>query len=110
MQSTIPLFEALRDPIRARILELLAERDLAAGVIAHRFSVTRPAVSRHLRILREAGLVSVRVQAQRRVYQLDPSRLIDLVSWTDGLRRKWEARLDALGHHLDELAEEEERP
>lgn len=106
--KTVSVFEALGDPIRGRIVELLAARDLAAGDIAQRFSVTRPAVSRHLRILREAGLVSVRGEAQRRVYQLDPARLMELVSWTEKLRTKWEARLDALGRHLDELAEQEE--
>jgi DNA-binding transcriptional ArsR family regulator len=105
--QTSAVFEALGDPIRARICELLAERDLAAGDIASRFTVTRPAVSRHLRILREAGLVSVRGEAQRRVYQLDPARLVELVRWTDALRRTWEARLDALGHHLDEMEKKE---
>ncbi len=108
MLTTIPVFEALGDPTRSRIVEMLAERDLAAGDIAVRFSVTRPAVSRHLRILREAGLVNVRGEAQRRVYQLDPSRLLDLVEWTDGLRKKWDARLDALGKHLDDLAKGED--
>ena len=101
--KTVPVFEALGDPIRARIVELLAARDLSAGDIAERFPVTRPAVSRHLRVLREAGLVSVRGEAQRRMYRLDPSRLVELVRWTDALRKKWEARLDALGRHLDEL-------
>jgi DNA-binding transcriptional ArsR family regulator len=107
--KTVTVLEALGDPIRGRIVELLAERDLAAGDIAQRFSVTRPAVSRHLRVLREAGLVNVRGEAQRRMYQLDPKRLVELVSWTQKLRTKWEARLDELGRHLDDLKAKEER-
>lgn len=107
--QALTVFEALADPIRVEIVELLAQRDLPAGNIAQRFAVTRPAVSRHLRVLREAGLVSVREEAQRRVYQLDPSRLIELVRWTEALRNKWEARLDALGHLLDEMETKEKR-
>ena len=103
------MFEALGDPIRAQIIEMLATKDLAAGDIAERFTVTRPAVSRHLRILREAGLVTVRGEAQRRMYQLDPSRLVDLVKATEKLRQKWEARFDALGKHLDTMAKGEKK-
>jgi DNA-binding transcriptional ArsR family regulator len=97
------VFEALGDPIRARIVELLAERDLEAGTIASRFDVSRPAVSRHLRVLREAGVVASRGEATKRVYSLRPESLIEVITWTERLRKRNEASLDALGKHLDEM-------
>lgn len=97
------VFEALSDPIRAHIVELLAVKDLEAGAIAARFDVSRPAVSRHLRVLREAGVVASRGEATKRVYSLRPESLIELVRWTEKIRRMNEARLDALGRHLDEM-------
>jgi DNA-binding transcriptional ArsR family regulator len=100
---------ALADPIRVEIVELLAERDMSAGEIADRFPVSRPAVSRHLRVLRESDLVTVREEAQRRVYSLNPSPLDDLGEWMERNRRLWERRLDRLGQHLDRMAEAEER-
>jgi DNA-binding transcriptional ArsR family regulator len=104
MQTVV--FEALGDPIRARIVELLADRDLEAGAIASRFDVSRPAVSRHLRVLREAGVVSSRGEATKRVYSLRPESLVELVAWTEKIRRINEARLDALGKHLDRMEKE----
>jgi DNA-binding transcriptional ArsR family regulator len=98
---------ALADPIRVEIVELLAERDMSAGEIADRFPVSRPAVSRHLRVLRESDLVTVREEAQRRVYSLNPSPLDDLGEWMERNRRLWERRLDRLGQHLDRMAEDE---
>jgi DNA-binding transcriptional ArsR family regulator len=95
------VFEALGDPIRARIVELLADGDLEAGAIASRFDVSRPAVSRHLRVLREAGVVASRGEATRRVYSLRPESLRELIRWTDTLWKRNEARLDALGAHTD---------
>ena len=100
------VFEALGDPIRSRIVEFLAEGDLEAGAIATRFDVSRPAVSRHLRVLREAGVVTSREEATKRVYSLRPDSLEELVSWTERLRRRMEARLDALGAYLDKMEEE----
>lgn len=97
------VFEALGDPIRARIVELLASDDLEAGAIAARFEVSRPAVSRHLRVLREAGVVSSRGEATRRVYSLRPESLRELIAWTDEVWKRNEARLDALGRHLDDM-------
>jgi len=82
-------FEALADPTRRRILEMLAERELAAGEIARRFDMTPPAVSQHLKILRNAELVSVRNDAQRRMYALEPRGLADLDAWLARYRRLW---------------------
>ncbi|HEY1426876.1 MAG TPA: metalloregulator ArsR/SmtB family transcription factor [Caulobacteraceae bacterium] len=97
-------FVALADPIRARVVELLAGGDLTAGDIAARFPVSRPAVSRHLSVLLKSRLVRVRGEAQRRIYSLDPAGLEDVDRWVETTRRTWNARLDALGRHLDDVA------
>jgi DNA-binding transcriptional ArsR family regulator len=93
-------FAALADPTRRRIVELLAERDRDAGELAASFPVSRPAVSRHLRVLKESGLVTVRPRAQRRVFSLDPRPLDELASWLDRYRSFWSQRLDALEAEL----------
>ena len=87
---------ALADPVRRQIVEMLADRERDAGEVAAAFPVSRPAVSRHLRVLREAGLVRVRPEAQRRVYALDPRPLEDLWRWLEQYRGFWDQRLDAL--------------
>jgi DNA-binding transcriptional ArsR family regulator len=91
---------ALADPIRRQIVEMLADRERDAGELAAAFPVSRPAVSRHLRVLREAGLVRVRPQAQRRVYALDPRPLEELARWLERYRGFWGQRLDALETEL----------
>jgi DNA-binding transcriptional ArsR family regulator len=91
---------ALADPTRRTIVELLADGELEAGQIAMRFPISRPAVSRHLRVLRELGLVHVRGEAQRRVYSLDPGPLAELDEWLGRYRGFWENRLDALDTEL----------
>ena len=88
--------EALADPTRLHIVELLAEGELTAGEIASRFHTSRPAVSRHLRVLREHGLVTAREDAQRRIYSLDPGPLAELDDWLARYRGFWANRLDAL--------------
>jgi DNA-binding transcriptional ArsR family regulator len=86
-------FTALADPTRRRIIELLAERELAAGDIARRFDMTPPAVSQHLKILRRAELVQVRGEAQRRIYALDPRGLAGFDAWLARYRHFWNERL-----------------
>lgn len=93
-------FEALADPTRRRIVELLADGERSAGELASQFEVTRPAVSRHLRVLRESGLVRVRDDAQRRLYSLDPTPLAELDAWLARYRGFWSQRLDALDTEL----------
>jgi DNA-binding transcriptional ArsR family regulator len=92
--------EALADPTRRRIVELLADGERNAGEIASHFSTSRPGVSRHLRVLRGAGLVRVREEGQRRVYSLDPAPLAELDDWLGRYRRFWTNRLDALETEL----------
>jgi DNA-binding transcriptional ArsR family regulator len=88
--------EALADPTRRRIVELLGEQERSAGDIASHFDTSRPGISRHLRVLREAGLVSVRGDAQRRLYSLDPAPLAELDDWLSRYRAIWTNRLEAL--------------
>ncbi|HZT93364.1 MAG TPA: metalloregulator ArsR/SmtB family transcription factor [Gaiellaceae bacterium] len=100
---------ALVDPTRRTIIELLANGELDAGEIATRFSTSRPAVSRHLRVLRELGLVRVRAEAQRRVYSLEPAPLAELDAWLRRYRVFWENRLDALDTEVRRGRERKER-
>ncbi|MCA9867938.1 MAG: winged helix-turn-helix transcriptional regulator [Anaerolineae bacterium] len=94
-------FTALADPTRRAILELLARRgELPAGDIAAQFAMSAPAVSQHLKVLREAGLVRVERRAQQRIYRLNPEAMRDVEEWAGRLRRVWERRLDALDAFL----------
>jgi DNA-binding transcriptional ArsR family regulator len=92
--------QALADPTRRRIVELLAEGERSAGELASEFRTSRPGVSRHLRVLREHGLVQAREQGQRRLYSLDPTPLAELDSWLARYRPFWANRLDALDTEL----------
>jgi DNA-binding transcriptional ArsR family regulator len=96
------VFEALADPTRRRILELVATGERTAGELAAEFATSRPAVSRHLRVLRDAGLVTWRGEAQRRLYRLDAAPLAEAGAWIERTRGNWAARLDAFEKHLDE--------
>ena len=87
---------ALADPTRRELLAFLAGGEQAAGDLAGRFPVSRPAISRHLRVLREAGLVTSRTEGKRRLYALDPSPLRELDHWLEPYRLFWGQRLDAL--------------
>ncbi|MHA7133327.1 ArsR/SmtB family transcription factor [Oerskovia turbata] len=97
-------FDVLGDPVRRRILELLSGGKTSAGdlaaVIRDEFGISQPAVSQHLRVLRENGFATVQAAGARRLYALDPAALDDVDDWLDGLRRSWEQRLDALGTEL----------
>ncbi len=103
------VFAALADPTRAKIVETLARRDLTAGEIAKRFPVSRPAISRHLRVLRTAHLVRSRGEAQRRVYSLNPDALDEVDHWLAKCRDMWNRRLDRLDEYLKEMVAEEAR-
>jgi DNA-binding transcriptional ArsR family regulator len=96
--------DVLGDPVRRRVLELLAEGEQSAGavtaVVREEFGISQPAVSQHLRVLRENGLTTVRAEGARRLYAVDPTRLREVDQWLDRFRRFWEQRLDALGTEL----------
>ena len=89
-------FSALADPTRRRIVEMLARGPLPAGTIADRFTMSPSAVSQHLKVLREAKLVTVRVAAQQRIYELDSTGLIEIDAWLDGIWPLWQKRIEAL--------------
>ncbi len=92
---------ALADPHRRAMLELLRESPRAVGELVESTGLTQPGTSKHLRVLRDAGLVRARTEAQRRIYTLDASPLAELDAWLDPYRRAWERSLDALERHLD---------
>jgi DNA-binding transcriptional ArsR family regulator len=87
---------AISDPVRRQIMSLLKERSLGAGAIAAHFAISRPAVSRHLRVLRECGLVADQRRGRERLYRLDPAPLAALETWLAQFRDPWPGRLDAL--------------
>jgi DNA-binding transcriptional ArsR family regulator len=99
---------ALADPHRRTVLELLRERPRPVGELVERLRLTQPGTSKHLRVLREAGLVSVRQEGQRRVYALRPAPMAELDAWLAPYRELWTDRLDALERHLDRKAQEDE--
>ena len=90
----------LADPTRQRIVEMLATGSMSSGDIARRFDVSAPAISQHLRTLRDAKLVRVRAQAQKRFYELDPEGVGELASWIARIRSFWSEKLDALEEEL----------
>lgn len=93
-------FDVLGDPVRRRILELLAAGEETSGgvaeVICREFGITQPAVSQHLKVLRDSGFASVRVDGPRRLYSLDAAPLLEVDTWLDRFREFWDRRLDAL--------------
>ena len=91
---------AIADPTRRRIVELLAQRDRTAGELVDEFEMSAPAISQHLKVLREAGLVTVRAEGQSRVQSLNPEGLDELGGWLERTRNFWSQRLDALEREL----------
>ena len=96
-------FEVLAEPNRRHILDLLRVEERPVGEIVDALQVSQPAVSKHLRILREAGLVDVRADAQRRLYRLRAAPLREIDEWLAPYREFWSERLDALERHLDSM-------
>lgn len=103
------ILTALADPVRRTILEELHKRPLTAGQVAKRFPISRPAVSRHLRVLREAGLVSVSQSGRERIYRVEPARLAELDAWLAQFRDTWASRFDALETEVHRTRRERER-
>jgi DNA-binding transcriptional ArsR family regulator len=98
-------FEVVAEPSRRRILEVLRAGERPVNDLVVELSMAQPAVSKHLRVLRDAGLVAVRQDAQRRVYRLVPEPLVELDDWLRPFREAWGRRLDALDAHLDTMEE-----
>jgi DNA-binding transcriptional ArsR family regulator len=99
-------FAVLADPSRREILDLLRAGERPVGDLVDRLTLTQPTVSKHLKVLREAGLVDVRQDAQRRWYRLRPEPLAEVDAWLAPYRRMWESGLDALERHLDAMPDD----
>jgi DNA-binding transcriptional ArsR family regulator len=97
------VFEIIAEPNRRAILSLLVSSQQSVGDIERRLRMTQPAVSKHLRVLREAGFVEAAVDAQRRLYRLKPGPLQEIDAWLAQFRRFWSAHVDALERHLDRM-------
>jgi DNA-binding transcriptional ArsR family regulator len=95
-------FAVLAEPSRRTILDVLRHGERPVGDLVHHLQLSQPAVSKHLRVLREAGLVEVRTDAQRRLYRIRPEPLAEIDAWLEPYRRLWSRSLDALGRHLEE--------
>lgn len=102
-------FQILAEPVRRDILDLLREREYSVNELVTTLGLPQPGVSKQLRLLRRAGLVHVRVDAQRRWYGLRPDPLAELDAWIAPYRRFWTANLDALERHLDRMAENDQQ-
>jgi DNA-binding transcriptional ArsR family regulator len=101
------VFEVLAEERRRRILDLLAEDERPVGELVDLVSLSQPAVSKHLKILREAGLVQSRTDAQRRIYRVSPEPLREVDEWLSPYRRQWAGHLNALERHLEIMEADE---
>jgi DNA-binding transcriptional ArsR family regulator len=97
---TIALFEILAEPSRRRMLDLLRAHELTVGELVDALDMSQPAVSKHLRVLRDAGLVEARIDAQRRIYSLRAEPLAEVDAWLAPYRKFWRGRLASLQRHL----------
>ena len=102
----MPAFAALADDTRMRIVETLAEGERSVGDLVDLFPISQPAISRHLRLLRESGVVDVEASGKQRIYRLRPDAVADVAGWAAQVQRTWEARFDALADHLDDMEEQ----
>jgi len=101
-------FAVIAEPNRRAILSLLLSSERSVGEIERKLRLSQPSVSKHLRVLRDAGFVESRVEAQQRVYRLRPEPLMELDEWLEPFRRFWSKHVDALERHLDKMAEQEQ--
>jgi DNA-binding transcriptional ArsR family regulator len=100
----VNVFAALADPTRLKIFELIAQGEKTVGEIVEKFSFKPPTISQHLQVLKEARLVSVRAEAQKRIYTVDETGLKEIEAWTQQQRAHWNQKLDALERHLEAKA------
>jgi DNA-binding transcriptional ArsR family regulator len=104
--TTLTAFEVIAEPTRRRILDMLLAGERPVGELVAGLAVSQPGVSRHLRVLRDAGMVSSRTDAQRRLYRINPGPLAEMDAWLTPYRRLWAGRLDQLAAHLDNMPDE----
>jgi DNA-binding transcriptional ArsR family regulator len=106
----VDVLAVLAEPSRRRIVDELRRSECSVGDLVATLGLSQPAVSKHLRVLREAGIVTSRTAAQQRIYRLEPGPFSELDAWLGPYRRLWTDRLDALGRHLDHRHPREEPP
>jgi DNA-binding transcriptional ArsR family regulator len=99
--TQLTALEVLAEPRRLQILDLLRDGEQPVGDLVNRLGISQPAVSKHLRVLKDAGLVEARTDAQRRLYRIRPEPLVELDEWLATYRQLWTTHLDRLEHHLD---------
>ena len=109
-KSVESVFEIIAEPNRRAILSLLGSSQQSVGDIERQLRMSQPAVSKHLRVLRDAGFVEAKVDAQRRLYRLNPEPLRELDAWLAQFRRFWSGHLDALERHLDRISQQPSTP
>lgn len=107
MTTGTQILQALVEPSRRRLLDAVRDHEQSVNDLVGVVGLSQPGVSRHLRILREAGLVSVRLDAQQRFYRAEPLALLGLDQWLEPYRRYWSAQLDSLGEHLEDTPHNE---
>jgi DNA-binding transcriptional ArsR family regulator len=107
LANMMTVFDVLAESRRRAILDLVRDGERSVGELVAALAMSQPAVSKHLRVLREAGLVEARVAEQRRLYRLRPGPLHEIDAWLEPYRRTWNTSLDKLTAHLDEMAHEE---
>jgi len=110
IRSVESVFEIIAEPNRRAILSLLASSEQSVGEIERQLRMPQPTVSKHLRVLRDAGFVESTVDAQRRLYRLKPEPLQELDAWLAQFRRFWSAHVDALERHLDRMNSDQSAP
>lgn len=97
------VFQAIADPVRREIIGLLAHQSLNVRTVADNFEISRPAVSKHLKILRECGLIAIVQQGRERVCEIQPAPLTEVVDWVEQYRSLWEQKLDSFENYLETL-------
>ena len=102
------VFQAIADPVRREIIEILSKNPMSVNAVAENFEVSRPAISKHQKILEECGLVSISKIGRERYYRIDPQQLVPAFMWIDQYRKLWESKLDNFEKYLDELKSEKQ--
>jgi len=97
------VFQAIADPVRRDIIQLLAEETLTVNAVAEKFDVSRPAISKHLKILQECGIITIDQQGRERFCSIQPRNLIPAFLWIDQYKKLWEDKLDSFEHYLNQL-------
>lgn len=97
------VFQAIADPVRREIIEILSEEPLNLNAIAEKFDISRPAISRHIKILNECGLVAIEQQGRERFCIIKPNTLSEIANWIDPFRQLWEQRLDTFEAYLEQI-------